>query len=125
MKNQDPTTQSDPNEYINQLVQVNSLEQLIDVNQNLVKGLDITTTTSDASQSSTADAVNSSVASATAQTHAAAQKGVSSTLPSTGLSATSSTAAAAKHVSSNLSVPQATAASQRVARSLDGRSVSQ
>ncbi len=29
MQNQDPTATTDPNEYINQLVQVNSLEQLI------------------------------------------------------------------------------------------------
>jgi flagellar basal-body rod modification protein FlgD len=35
MQNQDPTASTDPNEYINQLVQVNSLEQLIDINQNL------------------------------------------------------------------------------------------
>jgi flagellar basal-body rod modification protein FlgD len=35
MQNQDPTANTDPNEYINQLVQVNSLEQLIDINQNL------------------------------------------------------------------------------------------
>lgn len=35
MKNQDPTAQTDPNEYINQLVQVNSLEQLIEINQTL------------------------------------------------------------------------------------------
>jgi flagellar basal-body rod modification protein FlgD len=35
MKNQDPTAQTDPNEYVNQLVQVNSLEQLIEINENL------------------------------------------------------------------------------------------
>ena len=35
MRNQDPTSQTDPNEYINQLVQVNSLEQLISINQDL------------------------------------------------------------------------------------------
>ena len=35
MKNQDPTSTTDPNEYINQLVQVNSLEQLIQINQDL------------------------------------------------------------------------------------------
>jgi len=29
MKNQDPTAQTDPTQYVNQLVQVNSLEQLI------------------------------------------------------------------------------------------------
>ncbi len=33
MQNQDPTADTDPNEYINQLVQVNSLEQLISINQ--------------------------------------------------------------------------------------------
>jgi len=35
MQNQDPTAQTDPNEYINQLTQINSLEQLISINQNL------------------------------------------------------------------------------------------
>ena len=35
LKNQDPTANTDPNEYINQLVQVNSLEQLISINQDL------------------------------------------------------------------------------------------
>jgi len=35
MQNQDPTASTDPNEYINQLVQVNSLEQLISINQTL------------------------------------------------------------------------------------------
>jgi flagellar basal-body rod modification protein FlgD len=35
MQNQDPTADTDPNQYINQLVQVNSLEQLISINQDL------------------------------------------------------------------------------------------
>ena len=35
MKNQDPTSSTDPNEYIDQLVQVNSLEQLIQINTDL------------------------------------------------------------------------------------------
>ena len=39
MKNQDPTAQTDPNEYVNQLVQVNSLEQLISINETLQAGL--------------------------------------------------------------------------------------
>lgn len=34
LKNQDPTANSDPNAYVNQLVQVNSLQQLIQINQN-------------------------------------------------------------------------------------------
>lgn len=35
MKNQDPTANTDPNQYINQLVNVNSLQQLISINQTL------------------------------------------------------------------------------------------
>jgi flagellar basal-body rod modification protein FlgD len=35
MKNQDPTATTDPNEYVNQLVQVNSLQQLIAINETL------------------------------------------------------------------------------------------
>ena len=35
LQNQDPTAQTDPNEYVNQLVSVNSLEQLIQINQTL------------------------------------------------------------------------------------------
>jgi flagellar basal-body rod modification protein FlgD len=129
MKNQDPTANTDPNEYINQLVQVNSLEQLIDVNQNLVTGLGINSSSSSssaaASQSTTSDAVNKSIVDATAQTHATAQKGVSSALPSTGLTATGGTNAVTNHVSGNLSVPDAKPASQRVARSLGGHLLSQ
>ncbi len=35
MKNQDPTADNDPNAYIDQLVQVNSLQQLIQINGDL------------------------------------------------------------------------------------------
>lgn len=38
MKNQDPTANTDPSQYINQLVQVNSLEQLVQINQDLGGG---------------------------------------------------------------------------------------
>src|SRR5580704_11134726 len=38
MKNQDPTADQDPNAYIDQLVQVNSLQQLIAINQDLSGG---------------------------------------------------------------------------------------
>ena len=49
MQNQDPTANTDPNEYINQLVQVNSLEQLIDINQNLSTALGTSSTPSSSS----------------------------------------------------------------------------
>ncbi len=35
LKNQDPTQPTDPNEYITQLAQVNSLQQLISINQGI------------------------------------------------------------------------------------------
>ncbi len=35
MKNQDPTQPTDPTQYVQQLVGVNSLEQLIDINKTL------------------------------------------------------------------------------------------
>jgi flagellar basal-body rod modification protein FlgD len=41
MQNQDPTADTDPNEYIDQLVQVNSLQQLISINQNLSTALGV------------------------------------------------------------------------------------
>jgi len=46
MKNQDPTQPTDPNAYIQQLVSVNSLQQLISINQVLTS-----TTTSTATSS--------------------------------------------------------------------------
>ena len=49
MQNQDPTADTDPNEYINQLVNVNSLEQLIDINQNLSTALGNSSTSSSSS----------------------------------------------------------------------------
>ena len=47
LKNQDPTQPTDPNQYITQLAQVNSLEQLIQINSG-VSSLDtaVSTTTS-------------------------------------------------------------------------------
>ena len=50
MKNQDPTADTDPNAYIDQLVQVNSLQQLIQINQDL--GGDSSTTSNSGSSSS-------------------------------------------------------------------------
>src|SRR5665213_2381850 len=45
MKNQDPTAPTDPNAYISQMVNVNSLQQLIGINQG-VTALDTATGTS-------------------------------------------------------------------------------
>src|SRR5581483_6900989 len=48
MKNQDPTSNTDPTQYINQLVQVNSLEQLVQINQDLGGGTTSSTASGDA-----------------------------------------------------------------------------
>lgn len=42
LQNQDPTANTDPNEYVNQLVQVNSLQQQIQMNQTLDGGPTLT-----------------------------------------------------------------------------------
>ena len=58
MKNQDPTADTDPNAYIDQLVQVNSLQQLIQINQDL--GGDSSTTSSSGSGSASGSSSGSS-----------------------------------------------------------------
>jgi flagellar basal-body rod modification protein FlgD len=44
LKNQDPTANTDPNAYVDQLVQVNSLQQLIQINQNTISSTGTTPT---------------------------------------------------------------------------------
>ena len=123
MQNQDPTADTDPNEYINQLVQVNSLEQLIDINQTLTTALDPATSTSSSG--------------ATGQAFLPGTNSLLTGAAATGSSGTSPTAAAqqastltlddfartngAQQVSGNLSVPRLNAAAQQVAHALDGR----
>ena len=138
MQNQDPTANTDPNEYINQLVQVNSLEQLIDINQNLTTALGGSTSGTGSSTSSQASGATPGVTSASptasaAQLRAGAHKGGGLTAAQSAASgaATASTTAArasvshvsgAKHAPGNLSVPEAKPAAHRVAHTLDGRS---
>jgi flagellar basal-body rod modification protein FlgD len=111
LKNQDPTASTDPNEYVNQLVAVNSLEQLITINSTLTSdlGKSTTTTTSDATKSATSD---SKTASGTAQSNA-----------SSGSSSTSKAiqTATSKLAPGNLSVPAANASAQTVAQALSGQ----
>lgn len=100
MKNQDPTASTDPNEYINQLINVNSLEQLIDINQNITTAL--------------GTSANSAAASSPAQTTAAADPFAQSSQ--------SVAASSSARVPGNLSVPNASPAAQTVAHALSGRS---
>lgn len=54
MQNQDPTSATDPNEYINQLVSVNSLEQLIQINQTLSSAVPVSSGSSSGTPSPSA-----------------------------------------------------------------------
>lgn len=66
MKNQDPTASTDPNEYVNQLVQVNSLQQLISINETLQKAVVPTSGTTQTPSSEFSGASNGSNASVSA-----------------------------------------------------------
>lgn len=112
MQNQDPTADTDPNEYIDQLVEVNSLEQLIDINQTLSGDVGSTSqgTGSDATTQSagtTAGLTGAGIASAAAK--------LRGTAPATAIG----------NAPGNLSVPHANPAAQRVAHALDGRTHAQ
>ena len=104
MKNQDPTANTDPNEYINQLVNVNSLEQLISINSTLTKDSTSTTASAASAQSSTASADSTSATSGSTNS-------VSGAIG----------AAAAKLAPGNLGVPATNPSAQGVAQSLSGR----
>src|SRR5271170_6328402 len=77
MKNQDPTADQDPNAYIDQLVQVNSLQQLIAINQDL-SGLGTSSGSSGAGSSTSA--TGSSTASAAGGPTTAASAGATATM---------------------------------------------
>jgi flagellar basal-body rod modification protein FlgD len=117
MQNQDPTADTDPNEYVNQLVQVNSLEQLININQTLTG--DLGAPPAGASTNSVpgqaANPLSGSIASQTANATPP------SAIAAPEHSASAAGPAAARRGHGNLSVPAASAASQRVAQALDGR----
>ncbi len=128
MQNQDPTSDTDPNEYINQLVNVNSLEQLIDINQTLTADSTSSSSGTGASTQAAGAASNptnaATPASATASPHTAAHPAGSlpSTVASTSASiASSSQAASTQRISGNLSAPNPSPAARRVGHALAGR----
>ncbi len=76
IQNQDPTQQTDPMQYITQLVGVNSLEQLVEINQTLTTATGTgTTPTSHAASSATAVTAAAKSASPLASTTQAAAAG--------------------------------------------------
>lgn len=130
MRNQDPTADTDPNEYINQLVNVNSLEQLISINQNLSTALGVSNTSSTSSRATGTSAASPTAAADGAPSgaaQAAAHKskvvaGIESFAGSTtATNPAASVSAANKRIAGNLSIPATAPASERVAQSLNGR----
>jgi flagellar basal-body rod modification protein FlgD len=112
MQNQDPTSDTDPNEYVDQLVQVNSLEQLISINQTLTTSLDPSSST----PGSSGDAAGGKISAAPIDpvTNAAHPMPSTAAHKPTALAATS-------QAPGNLSVPVTNPAAQRVGHALDGR----
>ena len=122
MQNQDPTADVDPNEYIDQLVQINSLEQLISINQNLATVLGAAT-----SPAGTGGATPGSEV-ATAKTGSAQAIAVKSRANSAHPGASpASTIGAARNASrptsvhGNLGTPGTAPSANTVGRALDGR----
>lgn len=123
MQNQDPTADTDPNEYINQLVNVNSLEQLIQINQTL-SGAATSTTTPSAQTTQQSVAAQATPA---AQAHAASQassQNASSQLSSHSsghvsgqVSATAESAASV--VAGNFGIPKSSRSALGVSRALE------
>jgi flagellar basal-body rod modification protein FlgD len=121
LKNQDPTSDTDPNEYVNQLCEVNSLEQLVSINSTLTKDLGSSSTTAAAKSGGSAQTTTSTSPTAQAQAayHAnslASQSSIASA--NSGGSAVSSIAA--KLAPGNLSVPASNPSALRVGQSLSG-----
>lgn len=139
MQNQDPTAQTDPNEYINQLVQVNSLEQLISINQNLSTALGTSGSSSGTGSGAGQHVLGQSAGPASASAaggpaspagaHASvvpgANKPSAATSPGAGVSAAIgrfAQSAGARQAPGNLEIPAAAPAARDVARALDGHS---
>jgi len=119
MKNQDPTAQTDPNEYVNQLVQVNSLEQLIEINQNLSSALvepGAGGTGSTSGHAVTGSGLHGSAAALPAHPSAAIAAG-----PTSRVKQAASHRISIPATSGNLSVPPEMPAAHRIAQALSGR----
>jgi len=110
MQNQDPTADTDPNEYIDQLVQVNSLEQLISINQTL---------TAD-SPAATAGSVNPA-GGTPAEVSSTASKHPTNDAAANSAQNASISPFDSQPVPGNLTIPSTKAAAQRVAQALSGQ----
>jgi flagellar basal-body rod modification protein FlgD len=123
MKNQDPTAQTDPNQYVNQLVQVNSLEQLIEINENLTSGLGNSNSGAASAASRTPTSVAHRMGTMGSLPDPSAGAGRTGT-PGAGKPIANPIAVSANPIratTGNLSIPGANPAAKRVAQALGGR----
>jgi len=120
MQNQDPTANTDPNEYINQLVQVNSLEQLININQTLSGDVGGTSSGSGSGKSAQVPAANGPVATSP-QTAAARRSGAVPAAASPESDVPHAGTTGFNRAPGNLGVPGMNPAAQKVGHALDGR----
>jgi flagellar basal-body rod modification protein FlgD len=116
LKNQDPTSASDPNEYVNQLVAVNSLEQLISINSTLTDALDSTTTSSNSTKSTTVNANEQ-----TTEDQSVDQNTQSLANSSNSQSASAIQAATSQLAPGNLSIPATNFSAKAIAQALSGQ----
>jgi flagellar basal-body rod modification protein FlgD len=134
MQNQDPTSDTDPNEYIDQLVNVNSLEQLVNINQTLSSAFPTTSTTSSSSAAPAQTSATSTNAAAAHANSTSVQAAI--TLPTNGTHRLPSdpmqptghpipveSGGPVKFARGNLSAPSTSPSALRVARSLDGQRI--
>ena len=123
MKNQDPTANTDPNQYINQLVNVNSLQQLISINETLTSAYgssDASANVQRAARANTTDSV-STAAKAKPQATAQPDSVVGSSSNSSNADNTTLQGFLSKLAHGNLSTPAANPAAERLAHALEGR----
>ncbi len=109
MKNQDPTATTDPNEYINQLVNVNSLQQLVSINQTVTSAFSSSSSSTSKSSTDSSGTAKSLTVQSTSTHAEAASSGGATSLPA------SLSAAAAKLAPGNLGVPAANSAANSLA----------
>jgi flagellar basal-body rod modification protein FlgD len=122
MKNQDPTANTDPNEYINQLVNVNSLEQLISINQTLSGALGSSNSNGYAQTAAQSAPVNSPGNNTISVSGAAHETAPVSEVNSVSARDSTIQAIVGRLTNGNLSVPEVQPAADRLAHALDGRS---
>lgn len=120
MQNQDPTANTDPNEYVNQLVNVNSLEQLISINQTLSgaigsSGGGTTTGTTSGASGTAAGATQPASGGATPTVSSGSQTGAPFATATSVLHPL-----AVPEAAGNLTVPRTNPAAARVAQALGG-----